>query len=522
MRPSTKHQNQQTVMLADFTGGLNTSVSDEMINQTEMSRLVNLEISKSGKLRTVQGTRDLTEDLSELLESDIKAAAWDDINDVLLLFCKDGKAYALDDNRVYHIGTLTGEEEPITVNWEDGILVASGGHLQYGKYAATSGTGIDTNVAEYKLVTIGASPADSRGVYVRSGRVFVFDGEDNLLYSAVGDEENWTQDTNDPSAAIFTQIGYKVGGQIIGLINLQSYVLIIKDNGKIFRLENEFPDWQIKEVTSNGLCKGKAAYASVGNNVFILGEKTLQSISPTDDYGNMPINYVGKQIENEIASLPPKTKMRFNTDLNQLWFVTNSQWVLVFDCNTNTFFQRYFNSDVVDMVGNMIVKRNKVSELSMVESVMQDDGEPLEYRAKFRTEMTLHDLLVKRVDLSIFPLVDYYQNAAARFMVGKIVVPFPDRKNSGEQKRLKRTVGVTNEALDPPYTPVDGIWNEETQEWDVDNSPDVFLHFENTGHGKSLHYIKRQVYRNHMLHITLSGSGFPFILNFISYDRVEV
>ena len=77
-----------------------------------------------------------------------------------------------------------------------------------------------------------------------------------------------------------------------------------------------------------------AAFASVGSNVFILGERTLQQISPTDDYGNMPVNYVGKQVENEIASLPAKTKMRFNPELNQLWFVTGSQWVLVFDCNT--------------------------------------------------------------------------------------------------------------------------------------------------------------------------------------------
>ena len=176
----------------------------------------------------------------------------------------------------------------------------------------------------------------------------------------------------------------------------------------------------------------------------------------------------------------------------------------------------------MDMVSNMIIKRKKVSELSIMESVMQDDGEPLGYRAKFRTEMTLHDLLVKRVDLSIFPLVDFYQEAAAQFKVGKVVVKFPDRRNSAPTNKRQRTVGVTNTALEPEYTPVDGVWDEASQKWVVDNSPDVFLDFENTGHGKSLHYIKRQVYRNHMLHITLSGSGFPFILNFISYDRVEV
>ena len=514
MIPSTKHKNQQPRMLADFSGGLNTSVSDEAIAENQMSYLVNLEIDKAGKLRTVQGTIDLAVFADDsALSDDIKAAAWDDINDILLLFCKDKAVYAMDSDRnVSHIGTLTGDEEVITVNWEDGILVASGGHLQYAKYVETTGTDIGTEIGEYQLTTISQSPADSRGVYVRSGRVFVFDGEDNLLYSAVGDEENWEQDTNDPSAAIFTQIGYKVGGRIIGLINLQSYVLIIKDNGKIFRLENEFPDWQIKEVTSNGMCKGKASYASVGNNVYILGESTLQQISPTDDFGNMPINYVGKQVDNEIANLPPKTKMRFNTDLNQLWFVTNSQWVLVFDCNTQTFFQRYFNSDVVDMVGNMVIKRDKVSQLSDAEEIMQDDGESLEYRARFKTEMGYHDILVKKVDLSIMPLVDFYTAAQARVMVGKVVVPFPDRTVAEYDGDRKRTVGVTNESIEPAYTPID----------DIHDTADVFLNEENVYHGKSVHYKKRQVYRDHMMQVLLSGSGFPFILNFISYDRVEV
>lgn len=521
MRPSTKHQNQKPKMLADFSGGLNTAVSDEMIAENQMSFLVNLEVDSGGKLRTVRGTEEIL-DVRQFITSDIKAAAWDDINKVLLLFCQDGNTYAMYDDATFeHIGVLNGDEEVSTVNWEDGVLVASGGYLQYAKYVGASDPEEDQTPVVYRLSEIVQSPPDSRGVYVRSGRVFVYDGDDNLLYSAVGDEENWTQDSNDPSAAIFTQIGYKSGGRIIGLINLQSYVLIIKDNGKVFRLENEFPDWAIKEVTSNGLCKGQAAFTSVGNAVFILGERTLQQINPTDDAGNMPINYVGKQVENQIASLPATTKLRFNADLNQLWFVTGSQWVLVFDCNTQTFFQRYFNSDVVDIVGNFVIRRNKITELVMMDDDMTDDKEPLEYRAQFKTEMSYNDILVKKVDLSIIPLVDFYENAAARVEVGKIVVPFPDRSKTYDDTR-QRTVGVTNEALEPPYSELDGEWDEDARQWTYNDSADVFLNEERDRHGMSLHYKKRQVYRDHMMEIKLSGSGFPFVLNFISFDMVEV
>ena len=199
MRPSTKHQNQQPVMLADFSGGLNTSASDEMIAPNQMSFLCNMEIDNAGKLRTVRGTNDIL-DVSQFITSDIKAAAWDDINKVLLLFCKDGNSYAMmDDLQFIHIGELNGDEEVITANWEDGVLVASGGYLQYIKYVGASDPEEDQTAVVYKMNTIIQSPPDSRGVYVRSGRVFVFDGDDNLLYSAVGDETNWTQDSNDPS-----------------------------------------------------------------------------------------------------------------------------------------------------------------------------------------------------------------------------------------------------------------------------------------------------------------------------------
>lgn len=506
MQLSSKHQNQSTTTLQNFAGGMNTSASAELIAENQLAECINMEINGAGLLRTVKGTRDIA--VAADIESDFKAATFDSINGVLIVFCKNKSVYALIDGAYKHIGYLSGDDEPISVEWEDGLLIASGGILQYAKYVVTDEIAIGTESKEYRLTNITTSPADSGGVFVRSGRVFVFDGTDNLRYSGVGDEEMWEQDDNDPSTALFTQIGYKVGGRIIGLVNMQSYVLIIKDNGKIYRLDNEYPEWSIQEVSSNCLCKGKGAYASIGGGVLVLGERTLQMISPTDQNGNMPVNYIGKQIENEIASLPPFTKMRYNADLNQLWFVTNSQWVLVYDCNTQTFFQRYFNADVMDMVGNYIIKRDRISELSEMEEVMEDNGEPLFYRVKFRAELGITDLLVKKVDLSISPLISFYEDARAILKVGRINVSFPHRRHSINETR-QRTVGVGNRATDVPSSLVL-----------VDK--DVAFNEENISPGKSLHYVKRQVCRDHRIDVRLEGRGFPFVLNFISYDKVGV
>ncbi len=488
--------------MSNFAGGLNTSVAPELIDATQLAEIVNMEISNGGQLRTVLGTKDVV----KLDVNNIKAGAWDNINNMLLLFCKDGATYSFDGKAVNYIGLLSGDSEVCTIGWEDGILIASGGHLQYAKYVDIEAD--ETTKKVYKLIDIVTSPIDSNGVYVRSGRVFVFDSQDNLLYSGVGDEEMWAQDSNDPSTSVFTQIGYKVGGKIIGLISMQSYVLVIKDNGKVYRLENEYPDWAVKEVTSNGACKGKAAYTSVGSNVFILGDNTLQAISPTDDAGNMPVNYVGKQIDNEIANLPANTKMRFMTEQNQLWFITNTQWVLVYDCNTQTFFQRYFNADVVDVVGNYIIKKDRVSIIDRNEELMEDNGEPMPFVAKMKTEMAMHDILVKHVDLSVMPLVSFYTDAKAELKVGKILIPFPKRKRTDD--KIQSTVGVSGYAKDIKSTFI------------AEGTQDVFLNAENISKGKPLLFKKRQICRTDRVDVELNGCGFPFILNFISYDKVEV
>lgn len=506
MNISSKHQNQGNTTLQNFTGGLNTSSPDELIAENQLAECINMEINGAGLLRTVKGTHDII--VPQNLSADLKAGAFDDINGVLLVFDKESNAYALLDGELKKIGQLSGDDEIIYQAWEDGVLIASGGLLQYAKSVPLNDLTMGEENEEYKLTTIPTSPADSGGVAIRSGRVFVFDGQDNLKYSGIGDEEMWEQDTNDPSTALFNQIGYKVGGKIIGMINFQKYILIFKDNGKVYRLDNEYPDWDLNEVTSDCLCKGKLAYSSVGGGVFVLGAKNMQMISPTDQNGNMPINYVGKQIENEIANLPPHTKMRFNAELNQLWFITGSQWVLVYDCNTQTFFQRYFNADVVDMVGNYIIKKDRISELSDMEEVMEDNGEPLYYRAKFKTEMGLQDILVKHVDLSLNPLVSFYEDAQATLKVSRINVSFPQRNRSIDN-RIQRTVGVTNKAIEP------------ARSW-ASSKNDVAFNRENISAGKSLLYKKRQICRDHKIDIELEGRGFPFILNFISYDKVVV
>ena len=103
----------------------------------------------------------------------IFAAAYDEINRKILLVDEDKRVYAydLDANTISNaLGILNGELYPICANWEDGLLIASNGALQY-----FNGT---------QLITLNSPTANS--VCVQAGRILITDAN-NLYLSGVGD-----------------------------------------------------------------------------------------------------------------------------------------------------------------------------------------------------------------------------------------------------------------------------------------------------------------------------------------------
>ena len=133
MQLSSKHGGrQQVVTLSDFTGGLNTSTTEEQIAANQLVESINFEVqSTTGLLKTVDGTRQIYRTPADA-EYKFNAAAYDRLNGHIVLF-GDNKAIFSTKNmqEVKQIGSLTGDLTPITALWEDGLLVASGGHLQY-------------------------------------------------------------------------------------------------------------------------------------------------------------------------------------------------------------------------------------------------------------------------------------------------------------------------------------------------------------------------------------------------------
>jgi hypothetical protein len=512
MELSTKHQNQQQVEFYDFTGGLNTSTTEEQIAETQLAKCVNFEVqATTGLLKTVDGTKKL---YRLPIDRDFKliSAEYDVLNKHIVLFADNGTVLTtkLDFKKVLHIGRLSSNLVPITTVWEDGLIVASGGYLQY--------------IAGYQMKTIDTSPNICKGCYVRSGRILAFDDE-LVQYSGVGDEDNWIRDSNDPSSSLFVEAGYKAGGKIIGMVNMSSDILIIKDNGMLFRLEGEFPEWQIHEVGRNVECKSRNAFCNVLSNTFILGSERLQVIMTTNEYGSMKPADIAQNVTKEIKKLSETARLRFIAPLNQIWIIDSTTDVLMYDLKTQSFFKRRFNAAVVDAISIdedvYIIKRDGVDVLD--EYSYKDEGIPLDYELQLKTHISHYNYLLKRVVLACTGFAESGTNAA--LYIGRTIkVPIP----------VQFVYGISSVVYDNSnyvYFNQDSVYKSQmnkmvytNQEYYVYSNLEYVYNNEQYVLDFDAYVIsdKRIRYRDKSVRVKLTGNGCKFILNKLKIDVVEV
>ena len=115
-----------------------------------------------------------------------------------------------------------------------------------------------------------------------------------------------------------------------------------------------------------------------------MSDISLQSIQTTQEYGDMKPTNIGSKVASKIANLPSNTKLRYVPPLNQVWCIGENGYVLVLDCNTSAFFQRKFNSVIVDVlsINNdvYVIKEKTVCKLNA--DSFYDDNEPLRFKVQ--------------------------------------------------------------------------------------------------------------------------------------------
>lgn len=497
---SSRHANQQTVQLYDFSGGLNTTSSVDGIAANQLSECVNMEIdSATNRLRTVAGTTDVY-----LPERQVCAAAHDSINHKMLYVDTEKTVYATDFSSSTSLGKLSGALYPITASWEDGLLIASGGHLQYydGK----------------EMKTIDTSPATCTGVYIRAGRVLVTTGNE-IRYSGVGDETNWTEDTNDASSSKFIEAGYKDGGQFLAMANLSSDILIFKNNRRAYRLSGEYPNWSVQEVSRNVECRGRRSVAAMAATVFAVGKSEAQALTTTQDYGDVKPQNIGTLVTRELQSLPEDVAIRYVPPLSQMWCLGSAGKVLVFDVSHGAWFVRQFNAEVIDVisVGDVvyIIEPDRICKLD--DKSFYDAGKPLWWRFVAKRLVSHNEYLLKRVQVSVLPQTSnlYSGQVSVGAVIIGLPVPMvalkvyhnrqPIYKNRTKIRQSGRTRGV--------YARGEMIFGN--MELIYGNKRKIFF-------ARDITKESRNVYRNKYLDIRGSGNMSGFTLNGITLDIVEV
>lgn len=514
MRLSTKHPNQQTVEFKDFSGGLNTSLADEAIAQNELARAYNVELDRNtGLLRTVQGVKRILFDTSKTFNH----LGYDGIENKFVLVDSDRKVYtidSLDSPELVLKGTLTGTKSPSFTEWEDGLLIASGGKLQY----LHGGT----------LETIDESPT-ANGVYVQAGRVVIFNG-DEVRFSGVGDEHEWTVDTNDPSKSQWLQIGYKDGGKVIGLCSFLSDMAIFKDNGHAYHLNGTFPDWQLVPMGRKIDCRNETSYCDIANHILVLGKNSFQSISPTNEYGDMRADDIGLKVHDEIVEMGDKVKVRFLSSLNQVWIINNNNEILFLDLNSNGYFKRRFNYaaiegerynlNVVDAVEAedrvYLLKDNGLSVLDDNEEMLTDENEWLAWSFSCKALVSNNDYLTKRIRIDTTPYNAVRVEGDAQVGAVRLVLP-----------QLWTTNGVwhnyahifhNRQKVYGNYKHNVYINSDEV----YDNFKEIYLNPDFLWATTYLRAETRCVDRNKAIRTKLKGAGGQVVFNLISFDIAEV
>lgn len=491
------------VSRADFSGGLNISFNADGIAENQLIVAENVEAERNtGRLKTVAGTLDVWKSFYEIF-----AAMYDGINKVILIVYSDKTVRIFNpatENISNSIGSLNGELYPIYTAWENGILIASGGKLQY-----FNGTALITLSDSY----------DSTFVYTRTSRVFTTSPDNVVRFSADGDEETWTHDTNIEAKGQWSEVGYKDGGQIIGMLNLSNEILLIKNNRRVFKLSGEFPEWEMSEVSRNVECAGRLSFCSVLDSVFILGKNVFQNLQPAQFYGEVKAENLGRLVTKEIQKLPENAKVRFVPPLNQIWCIGTGGVVMMFDLNFNAWFKRKFNGEIIDVISIgdavIVIKPDRISILA--EDIFFDNDVALRWKFQAQRLVAHDDFLLKRTQISIIPFTsDLY---TGQISVGAVRVPLPVPKRN--VKVFGNTSKVYKNHFAIPFpsrklgTYVQGDKTFDNVNFIFGNDAKIF---------SQPTFIKesRNIYRSKFLDVKGFGEGGGFLLNSITLDLAEV
>lgn len=422
-----KSQRIQTISLADLTGGMNVATSPEFIRDNECTRLENFEFDIEGnKLRTRRGLGSPLYSFS----SPITHVYNDYSMNLFYVFLKDKSVYRYEfGKKPVFVGKLNGDRErPVCCKFGGNLLIASGAKLQ--KY----------NFQE--LTTIEQSP-NADIVFARAGRVVVSKmGQDLLIYSAIGDDEDWHENSNDAAARKDVNVGYKDDGDIIGITPLATDLIVYKSNGYIYNVQNEPDEWNIMQVGDDSDFLSYHACTNINKDSVFLSTQGLRSMTTSQSYANFERKDIGEKCNPAIKEYIDKPFVSQLRRTKQLLISGNSRnTVWCYHYGLKAFSKWVFPWYVTAICENRyhtIVAMNKGSQGNLYElsySNTTDDGVKINQYIESKELRDTHEMNVYRTYIDVQSLF----GGSGLIKINDIEIPYewtPDE----QQKEFKSQV----------------------------------------------------------------------------------
>lgn len=287
--------NGREVRWSDWSGGLRLSVDSSVLAPNEFPDCQNMVFDRgSGKPRTLPTIARIV-----TTPAPVRNLWWSRAFGLLLVVAGP-RLYALDGAAIRDLGPLSGSRIPRFADWgseaERRVFVASGGALQScdprtpGSLAALVPSGTD-------LPSITAD-----GVLVHGGRLLThYAAEDRLWWSGVGDPTNWkTADRDLPGGgvdyhtdadALTLEVGYKRSGTILAVLPSGRDLLVLRDDGGLFRLMGTYPNWDLVTV-ADGLrpASRDAVVSSQDSAVFLDRDRGVVSTQWVQTWGDLSVD----------------------------------------------------------------------------------------------------------------------------------------------------------------------------------------------------------------------------------------
>lgn len=379
------------VVLADFTGGMNSAVPPQHLQDNEFQLLKNFEYN----FNCITTRGGLSAPLVSFMDN-IKSVFYLETTGEYIVTLDNKDVYKVDSNfNALKAGVLVGSSKPVFCEFDSKVFIASGGKLQY--------------VDDAELKTIEASK-NCDNVFERMGRlVTTIAGDDNEYYSAVGDpyETGWTDDSNDDSTSKWLEVGYKDSGDIIKSLPIAGDIAVFKSNGRVYSISGEYPNWNIQLIAEHTDVINKEAICVVGGDIVFMTNSGLKSLQTTATYGNFGVNEIARKINRNLMGNVINPVVYNLIRKRQLIIFPNPQdnpkecYCYQYDIGAGMVFE--FDAPIADMQetrsGVVIASGNSLYRWSM--EYATDNGEPIKQSFVSKQYESTGRFYTRRVDFGI-------------------------------------------------------------------------------------------------------------------------